>query len=73
VTTEFARHTGLGLFVPIEMTELYDLASGRIEAKARYSNFRRFEVTTEETVAPEGSKAPATDDPGEAPPPAPPP
>lgn len=64
VATEYRREVGLGAFVPAEMTELHDLRGGRVETKARYSNFRRFEVTTEERVGrwdelpPEGGASP---------------
>lgn len=67
--TEYRRETGLSMFVPAEMSELYDLRAGRIEARARYSNFRRFEVTTEEKL----SKADALPPETEAAPPLPPP
>jgi len=45
VATEYRREPGLGCFVPDTMTELYNLSGiGRLEATARYANYRRFEV-----------------------------
>ena len=49
VATRYRREPGLDIFVPSEMKEWYKLPSGRIEGTARYSNYRRFRVTTEET------------------------
>jgi hypothetical protein len=51
VSTLYAREDGLDIFVPSEMKELWTLPSGRIEGTARYSNYRRFRVTTEEKDA----------------------
>lgn len=46
VSTEYRREGALGCFVPDTMTELYSLwGIGRIDAVARYSNYRRFEVS----------------------------
>jgi hypothetical protein len=46
VATEYRRDVGLGSFVPDSMTELYTLRGiGRIDATARYSNYRRFDVS----------------------------
>jgi hypothetical protein len=39
---DFAPHRELGMMVPIEMTEVFDVPSGRGEGRATYSNFRRF-------------------------------
>jgi VWFA-related protein len=46
VSTEYRREPWLGCFVPDTMTELYNFSGiGRIDAVARYSNYRRFEVS----------------------------
>ncbi len=37
----------LGAWVPAEMTEFYDRAGRTLDATARYSNYRRFQVTTD--------------------------
>ena len=45
VSTEYGRGE-LGCFVPRSMTELYNFRGiGRIDATARYSNYRRFDVS----------------------------
>ena len=45
VSTEYGRGE-LGCFVPHSMTELYNFRGiGRIDATARYSNYRRFDVS----------------------------
>ncbi len=50
----YGLNPALGVLVPVEMKELYDLPSRPwdpyVECTARYSNFRRFQVTTDETV-----------------------
>ena len=56
VSTEYRRESGLDIFVPSEMKELYyDEAESplpvfhdRVEATSRYSDYRRFEVSVEE-------------------------
>jgi hypothetical protein len=58
ISTLFQRETALDAHVPIEMKELYLFSQGRIEATARYSNFRRFSVDTEEVFAPAGGLRP---------------
>lgn len=46
IAVEFASNRRLGLWVPADMEEDYEAPNvGSIEARARYSNFRRFEVT----------------------------
>jgi VWFA-related protein len=46
VSTEYRREIALESFVPDTMTELYNFwGIGRIDAVARYSNYRRFEVS----------------------------
>jgi hypothetical protein len=54
----YARDAALGLWLPAEMTEVHSThASGgagsrtvSLDARATYSKFRRFQVTTEEQV-----------------------
>jgi hypothetical protein len=65
VSTLYRREPGLDIFVPSQMKEWYNLPSGRIEGTARYSNYRRFQVTTAERAA---RAAPAPSDIGVAPP-----
>jgi VWFA-related protein len=49
VSTEYRRETALGCFVPDTMKELYNFRGiGRIETSARYSNYRRFDVSVVE-------------------------
>ena len=61
IVVRFRRDATLGLWVPVEMKELYSLpeagGAGRwgisratIEGHARYSNFRRFQVKTDEKI-----------------------
>jgi hypothetical protein len=70
IVTDYRRDPGLGILVPMEMRESYELppdaavssaivnnvrdatVSITIEATAKYSAYRRFEVTTEETFRP---------------------
>lgn len=42
---EFARDRRLGIMVPIEMRETFQVQNGRGEGKAFYSNFKRFETS----------------------------
>jgi hypothetical protein len=50
----FARHAEWGLFLPSEMSEMYDVPSRPdgfcVIGSAKYSNFRRFQVTTDEQI-----------------------
>jgi hypothetical protein len=54
----YERDAALGLWLPVEMTEVYSVnESGAnppqtvsVDARATYSKFRRFQVTTEEHV-----------------------
>jgi hypothetical protein len=58
VTVTFRRDEALGIWVPMQMDEIYSDASGRddIYATATYSNIRRFQVKTDEKLAkPPGS------------------
>ena len=46
VSTEYRREAALGCFVPDSMSELYNFRGlGRIDSVARYSKYRRFEVS----------------------------
>jgi VWFA-related protein len=52
VMTEYRRESGLDIFVPAEMSELYAIPNrGRIEAKSRYTKYRRFSVTVQGEAA----------------------
>ena len=54
LVTDYRFDLGLGLWLPAEMTEQYrDPRNKAIdtEASARYARYRRFGVTTEESVA----------------------
>ena len=57
VTTSFGFNEQFGIAVPVELNELYTLANGsRILGTATYGRFRRFDVTSDETIqAPEGT------------------
>jgi len=53
VATEYRQEQALGAFVPDTMTELYDLRRvGRLEGQARYTGYRRFEVSISTQAAP---------------------
>ncbi len=79
VSTEYRREIALECFVPDTMTELYNFRGiGRIDATARYANYRRFEVSvgTAEVLplayGPEVAGPGRTEpDPSEIPPPTP--
>jgi hypothetical protein len=49
-TVEFRIDPRLGIRVPIKMTERYVMTGETIDAVARYSDFRRFTVSTEEKL-----------------------
>ena len=52
VSTEYRREPGLDIFVPAEMSELYEIpGTGRVEVTSRYSRYRRFTVAVETEVA----------------------
>jgi hypothetical protein len=53
-TTVFQPDDRIGLAVPVRMREEYLLPSGRLVGLATYDGFRRFQVTTETTLAPPG-------------------
>jgi hypothetical protein len=62
LTTEFRADERLGIDVPTEMREDYDLDSSRVSGRASYSHFRRFEVKSSEELAPPAPPVtPATD------------
>jgi hypothetical protein len=62
LTTEFRTDERLGIDVPTEMREDYDLDSSRVSGRASYSHFRRFEVkSSEELASPEPQPAPTPD------------
>jgi len=46
----FHRSDSLGLWVPAEMREAYRQGSYTIEGRAIYSNFRSFQVRTEQEI-----------------------
>lgn len=60
IVVRYARNTKMGLWVPAEMKERYSAVvqagvmrqtgESLLEGTARYSNFRRFQVSTEEKV-----------------------
>jgi hypothetical protein len=50
VTVVYRRAGEIGLWLPSEMHETYTEAAQKLKGVARYSHFRRFQVTTEETI-----------------------
>jgi hypothetical protein len=56
LTTTFRLDERLGIDVPAEFKEEYDLRDGRVSGVASYSRFRKFEVKSSEELA-----APSTD------------
>jgi hypothetical protein len=50
VTVTYRRSETIGLWVPAEMRELFKRPTGNLTGRATYSNFRRFQVKTEETI-----------------------
>jgi hypothetical protein len=61
LTTEFRADERLGIDVPTEMREDYDLDNSRVSGKASYSHFRRFEVKSSEELTPPAPAAPTAD------------
>jgi len=49
-TVEFRIDPRIGIRVPIKMTERYGMTGETIDAVARYSDFRRFTVSTGEKI-----------------------
>lgn len=56
IVVKYRTDQALGTRVPVEMEERYDnpreKRADRIDARATYTNFRRFEVRTQETIRP---------------------
>jgi hypothetical protein len=52
LTTEFRADERLGIDVPSEMREDYDLDNSRVVGRMSYTRFRRFEVKSTEELAP---------------------
>jgi len=52
LTTEFRPEERLGIDVPSEMREDYDLDNSRVTGRASYSRFRKFDVNSTEELAP---------------------
>jgi hypothetical protein len=50
ITVEYRGNDELGLWVPSEMRERYERQGETLTAVARYSNFRRFRVSTTEDI-----------------------
>ena len=61
VTMKYAEDGATGLLVPTESHEHYQTPKSRdrLDVDSTYANFRRFQVTTSETVAPPDGQAPA--------------
>ncbi len=51
VTTEFRREPALDIFVPDTMDEWYVFSDGSLEGRARYRNYRRFQVSSDWEVS----------------------
>ena len=68
LTTEFRADERLGIDVPTEMREDYDLDNSRVSGKASYSHFRRFEVKSSEELSPPAPPAAAPTADPQAPP-----
>jgi len=49
-TVLFERNDALGIWTPAEMKEVYEQRGVKIGGDAKYLNFRRFKVTTEEAI-----------------------
>ena len=52
LTTTFRTDERLGIDVPAEFREEYDLRDGRVSGVASYSRFRRFQVNSSEELSP---------------------
>jgi hypothetical protein len=52
LTTTFRTDERLGIDVPVEFREDYDLRDGRVSGVASYSRFRRFQVNSSEELSP---------------------
>ena len=51
VATEYRLEPGLDVLVPDTMVEIYNLAHGALDCRARYSNYRRFAVSSDWKLA----------------------
>jgi hypothetical protein len=58
LTTTFRTDERLGIDVPAEFREEYDLRDSRVSGVASYSRFRRFEVKSSEELSPPAPDAP---------------
>ena len=67
LTTEFRVDERLGIDVPSEMREDYDLDNSRVVGRASYSRFRKFEVKSSEELAPPAPGTPPEPAPTPAP------
>jgi hypothetical protein len=56
LTTTFRNDERLGIDVPNEFREEYDLRDGRVSGVASYTRFRKFEVKSTEELAPPASE-----------------
>jgi hypothetical protein len=52
IVTTFTFDEDLGINVPSQMEDWYPDGAGEFRGKATYGKFRRFQVQTEESVAP---------------------
>jgi hypothetical protein len=60
LTTTFRSDERMGIDVPNEFREEYDMRDGRLSGIASYTRFRKFEVkSSEELAAPEPSAPPS--------------
>jgi hypothetical protein len=59
LTTTFRSDERLGIDVPGELREEYDLRDSRVSGVASYTRFRKFEVKSSEELAPPAPEAPA--------------
>jgi hypothetical protein len=53
LTTLFRTEERFGITVPSEMREEYEMPSGHVSGRARYSKFRRFQVSADHEVTPQ--------------------
>jgi len=63
LTTTFRTDERLGIDVPNEFREDYDLRDGRVTGVASYTRFRKFEVKSSEELAPPAAPAPDAEKP----------
>ena len=69
LTTVFRTDERLGIDVPVEMREDYELSDSHVTGMATYGRFRRFEVKASEEINGPDQPAPAPAPPDPAPPP----